>query len=164
MRTLRQVWAKIGLFLLIFLFAYEPAAIASIHKYPESANQVMYRSVQSLRDAQEKAWQIVLYKRVKSGLIQDLHLRIVAFPGNILPHPIPLELYREKLKIGVAEDITYPLNLPENVGEYDLRELLPKIESNSPLRILLPRQKYPIEILLPPFVVKEWRLLLDDNS
>ncbi|MEY3869933.1 MAG: hypothetical protein RLZZ338_3824 [Cyanobacteriota bacterium] len=164
MSRLRQVWLKIGLCLLILIVAYEPSAIASIHKYPESGNQVMYRAVQSLRDAQEKAWQIVLYKRVKFGLIQDLHLRIVGFPGNILPHPIPLELYREKLKIGVAEDITSPLNLPENVGEYDFRELLPQIESNSPLRILLPRPKYPIEILLPPFVVKEWRLLLEDNS
>jgi Protein of unknown function (DUF3122) len=164
MRTLRQVWAKIGLLLLIFLFAYGPNAIASIHKYPETANQVMYRSVQSLRDAQEKAWQLVLYKRVNSGLIQDFHIRIVGFPGSILPHPIPLELYREKLKIGVAEDITSQLNLPENVGEYDFRELITKIESNSPLRILLPRQKHPIEILIPPFIVKEWRLLLDDNS
>jgi len=164
MRTLRQVWAKIGLFLLIFIFTYPPSAIASIHKYPETANQVMYRSVQSLRDAQEKAWQIVLYKRVKSGLIQELHLRIVGFPGNILPHPIPLQLYRENLKLGVAEDITSQLNLPENAGEYDFRELFTKIESNYPLRILLPKKKYPIEILIPPFVVKEWQLLLDDNS
>lgn len=165
MSTFRQVWVKIGLCLLILIFAYAPNAIASIHKYPETANQVMYRSVQSLRDAQEKAWQLVLYKRVNYGLIQDFHLRIVGFPGSILPHPIPVELYREKLKIGVAADLTLDwLNLPENVGEYDFRELITKIESNSPLRILLPREKYPIEILIPPFVVKEWRLLLEDNS
>ncbi len=163
MRTLRRVWLKIGWFLLIFLFAYDPNAIASIHQYPETANQVMYRSVQSLRDTQEKAWQLILYKRVNSGFIQDFNLRIVGFPGSVLPHPIPVELYREKFKLGLAEDITYQLNLPENVGEYDFREIITKIQSNSPLRILLPRQKYPIEILIPPFVIKEWRSLLDHN-
>ena len=56
---------------LYLMFAVSPPAFASIHKYPETADRVMFRSVQSLRDTEDKAWQVVLYKRVKSGVVNS---------------------------------------------------------------------------------------------
>ncbi|MEG4441712.1 DUF3122 domain-containing protein [Microcoleus sp. AT9_B5] len=57
---------------LYLVLAVSPPALASIHKYPETAETVMFRSVQSLRDTDDKAWQVVLYKRVKSGVVKSL--------------------------------------------------------------------------------------------
>jgi hypothetical protein len=57
-------------------------AFASVHTYPESPTQVMYRSLQTLRDETDKAWQTVLYKRLKSSQVDSVHLRLVGFPGT----------------------------------------------------------------------------------
>jgi len=59
-------WVIIPCFLALILGNPIPT-LASIHGYPESPTQTMYRSVQSFRDASHKAWQVVLYKRVNRG-------------------------------------------------------------------------------------------------
>ncbi len=71
-------------FCLYLILAITPPAFASIHKYPETGDRVMFRSVQSLRDNHDKAWQVVLYKRVQSGLVNSFNLRLVGFPGTVL--------------------------------------------------------------------------------
>ncbi|MEG4044127.1 DUF3122 domain-containing protein [Microcoleus sp. Pol17_C1] len=151
-------------FCLYLILASSPPAFASIHKYPETAETVMFRSVQSLRDTDDKAWQVVLYKRVKSGVVKSLNLRLVGFPGTELQHPVPLKVAAGKREIGNANDIWNESGLPINVGEYDFKSIITQVESNRPLRLNLPvKNQKETELLVPPFAVREWRLLLDRN-
>ncbi|MEG5041620.1 MULTISPECIES: DUF3122 domain-containing protein [unclassified Microcoleus] len=149
---------------LYLILAVSPPAFASIHKYPETAETVMFRSVQSLRDTDDKAWQVVLYKRVKSGVVKSLNLRLVGFPGTELQHPFPLKVAAGKREIGNANDIWNESGLPINVGEYDFKSIITQLESNRPLLLNFPvKNQKETELLVPPFAVREWRLLLDRN-
>ncbi|MEG4573767.1 DUF3122 domain-containing protein [Microcoleus sp. N3A4] len=149
---------------LYLILAVNPPAFASIHKYPETADRVMFRSVQSLRDTDDKAWQVVLYKRVKSGVVNSLNLRLVGFPGTELQHPVPLKVAAGDREIGTAKDIWNESDLPINVGEYDFKSIITKLDSNRPLRFNFPvKNQKETELLVPPFAVREWRLLLDRN-
>ncbi|MEG5035007.1 DUF3122 domain-containing protein [Microcoleus sp. AT3-D2] len=147
---------------LYLILASSPPAFASIHKYPETAETVMFRSVQSLRDKDHKAWQVVLYKRVKSGVVKSLNLRLVGFPGTELQHPVPLKVAAGKREIGKANDIWNESDLPINVGEYDFKSIITELESNRPLLLSLPvKNQNETQVLVPPFAVREWRLLLE---
>ena len=160
---LRKIVTIISLCLYLIV-VNSPPALASIHKYPEADERVMFRSVQSLRDNEDKAWQVVLYKRVKSGVVNSLNLRLVGFPGTELEHPLPLKVVAGNQEIGNANDIWSESDLPINVGEYDFKSIIVKLESNRPLRLNLPVKNKPeTELLIPPFSVREWRVLLDTN-
>ena len=149
---------------LYLIFAVSPSAFASIHKYPETADRVMFRSVQSLRDTDDKAWQVVLYKRVKSGVVNSLNLRLVGFPGTELQHPVPLKVAAGNREFGQANDIWSESDLPINVGEYDFKSIITQLESNRPLLLNLPvKNQQETKLLVPPFAVREWRLLSDKN-
>ncbi|MEG4285046.1 DUF3122 domain-containing protein [Microcoleus sp. A006_D1] len=161
---LPKILAVVVLGFFLTLSAGIAPAFASIHKYPETADRVMFRSVQSLRDTDDKAWQVVLYKRVKSGVVNSLNLRLVGFPGTQLQHPVPLQVAAGSREIGKAKDIWSDSDLPINVGEYDFKSIITQLESNRPLRLSLPVKGEPeTALLVPPFSVREWRVLLDTN-
>lgn len=147
---------------LYLILAVNPPALASIHKYPETGDRVMFRSVQSLRDNQDKAWQVVLYKRVRSGRGDSLNLRLVGFPGTQLDHPVALKVVAGNLELALANDIWRKSDLPVNVGEYDFKLMVAQLKSDRPLGLNLPVQgKKDLQILVPTFAVREWRRLLD---
>lgn len=151
-------------FCLYLILAITPPAFASIHKYPETGDRVMFRSVQSLRDNQDKAWQVVLYKRVRSGLVNSFNLRLVGFPGTELQHPVPLTVAAGDREFGTANDIWSESDLPINVGEYDFKSIITQVETDRPLRLSLSvKGDRDRELLVPPFAVREWRLLLDKS-
>lgn len=162
-----DVWCKIVTIISLCLYltiARIPPALASIHKYPETADRVMFRSVQSLRDNDDKAWQVVLYKRVKSGTVTSVNLRLVGFPDIELIHPADLTVVAGKTEIGKADDIWTQANLPVNVGEYNFRSIVMKLESNRPLQLNFPvKGTIDTKLLVPPFAVREWRLLLEQS-
>jgi hypothetical protein len=62
-----------------------PPAQASLHTYRERPGQVTVRSQQSLRDARDRAWQAVAFKRWQQGQYQGTYLRLVGFPGGDNP-------------------------------------------------------------------------------
>ncbi|NJK75457.1 MAG: DUF3122 domain-containing protein [Richelia sp. CSU_2_1] len=163
----KDFWRKLVTIITLCLcltIAPSPPALASIHKYPETGDRVMFRSVQSLRDNDGKAWQVVLYKRVKLGLVNSVNLRLIGFPGIELIHPADLTVIAGKTEIGKADDIWADSDLPVNVGEYDFRSLVMKLESNRPLQLNLPvKGTTDTELLVPPFAVREWRLLLEKS-
>jgi Protein of unknown function (DUF3122) len=151
-------------FCLYLTIANSPTALASIYKYPETVDRVMYRSVQSLRDNDDRAWQIVLYKRVQSGTVNSLNLRLVGFPGTELLHPVPLKIAAGKIEIGKTKDIWSESDLPINVGEYDFKPIVAQLQTDRPLRLSLSvRGDRGTELLVLPFAVKEWRSLLDKS-
>ena len=98
---------RVGLILCLCLSvgSYE-TAIASVHTYPEASGQVMYRSQQSLRDASGKAWQAVLFERLKLGQVECVHLRLVGFPGiTELAHPKQLQITTGTGEVWMVADV-----------------------------------------------------------
>lgn len=153
-----------GLFLCLYLMVdNSKPAMASVHTYPEGSGQVMYRSLQSLRDGSDNAWQAILFKRIKSGQVDDLHLRLVGFPGiTELAHPSPLQITTGTEKAWTAVDVLVGSSLPNNVGEYDLLQVMTQLDKNTPLRLSLPlKSQQIVDLLVPPFAVQEWRQVFD---
>jgi hypothetical protein len=158
-------WRKIVTIVTLCLcltIANNAPAFASIHEYPETGDRTMFRSVQSLRDNEDKAWQVVLYKRVRSGIVYSFNLRLVGFPGIQLQHPVALKVVAGNLPVGMAKDIWSESDLPVNVGEYDFKSIVAELESDRPLQLNLPvKGKKDLGLLVPTFAVREWRRLLD---
>ncbi len=163
-RRLRQ--QLMGLLLcLFFLFGHSSAVLASIHRYPEGTNQVMYRSKQSLRDRSGLSWQVVLFKRLKFGKLDTLHLRLVGFPGLVeVTHQKPLYLVGGTGKTWSAKDVT-DLSLPNNVAEYDVLDVITQLKKNTPLQFSLALKEDKVaELVIPPFVVREWQTVLSRDE
>jgi len=154
-------------FLIVLLSLYfilgNPAPVfASIHRYPEGSDRVMYRSKLSLRDRRDRSWQVILFKRVAFGQVESLHLRLVGFPGGVeVAHRAPLTLTTATGKTWRAEDVV-DLSLPPNVGEYDLAPVLLELEGTPAIELSLPLTTESAEIPAPPFVVREWQQLFDN--
>lgn len=162
----------IGVLLFLVVISGSPAALASIHTYPEGQERVMYRSLQTLRDRSNRAWQVVLFKRMQSDQVESLHLRLVGFPGvTELEHPQPLQITTGTEQVWQAPDALRGGEFDPNVGEYDVLAMLTQLDSNTPLRLAMPVKQraitpsqFPegvIELPIPPFVVQEWRQLVD---
>lgn len=133
-------------------------AIASVHTYPEGENQTMFRSLQTLRDESDQAWQFVLFKRVHSGQVESIHLRVVGFPGaGELEHPADLQILSPLQTWTAADVLPENSSFPANVGEYNARDIITNLPSDAPLKLELPAIKSKVAIAVPPFVVKEWR-------
>jgi hypothetical protein len=167
-RRLKSYWLQ-SLLLATFCcwLWFTPPVLASIHPYPEADGWFMWRSLQTLRDEADHAWQLVLFKRVKDGVVREMHLRLVGFPGAAeLEHGRSLEIITPRDTLWTAPDVFTQTNLSPalagNVGEYDVLQVVPNIESDRPLRLQLPlKNQQNLELTLPPFAVKEWRKLVD---
>lgn len=168
-------------------------AIAAMHTYPDGAGQVMVRSLQTLRDDRDRAWQLVLFKR-KHMALETIHLRLVGFPGRVqIQHPAPLQVLNfarawaaddqvstqavarcnavEASQTGYPEasfahrscsersDESDSTLLPANVGEYDVRAVMHELTANAPLHLVIALEDGPSEVTVPPFVVREWRMV-----
>ena len=161
MRKFNWIFTLIlSLYLIIF---NSESALASIHTYPESSTQIMYRSQQSLRDISDRAWQAILYKRIESGQLKTLRLRLVGFPEMVkLARPQELQIITGTGKFWNAENVLINSSFPANVGEYNFLEVMKNLDYDTPLRLNLSLQDSSrAEIVVPIFAVKEWRKLFD---
>ncbi|MGG6297290.1 DUF3122 domain-containing protein [Leptolyngbya sp. AN02str] len=156
----------------IALTAVPTTAWASIHRYPEAEGRVMFRSLQTLRDETGRAWQTVLFKRVEQGMVQSVSLRLVGFPGEpLLAHPRSLSVGNgsttwqapDRFEVSHLDPA-----LADTVGEYDVWPILTELSSNAPLTLNLPIQSSvqsgSVQLVVPPFAVREWRQLLDASD
>jgi hypothetical protein len=148
--------------LLLVLLLPAPPALALLHTHPEGNGVAVVRSLESLRDLDDQSWQVVGYREGPPG--GPLRLRIVGYPGKVrLDHPTPL-LVRSGAFAWELEDLT--LANPQlaadgrsAAAEFDLAPLLADLSQNRPLRLQL-RGVFS-ELVVPPFVVGEWRQLPD---
>jgi hypothetical protein len=153
----------LGVLVLLFLiglgsFTAQPVA-ASLRQMEEAPGQVLYQSRHTLRDSTGKSWQVVLYKRVKAGSLDSINLRLVGFPGvDQFTHPQPLQITTGDGEVLTAADSFAAQSPAPNVGEYNLKEVLPELPTNLPVRLLLPLlSNQSREIRVPPPVVLEWQ-------
>lgn len=162
-RSIYPPWRTFILSLLILCSVWSvgpEAALASVHTYAEQPGQVTYRSRQSVRDSQDRAWQAIAFKRLRAGQLQGVYLRLVGFPGAIVVAP------EEPIQVlsAVSQQWQLPWDLgnqvqafPESVGQYDLQPLLTDLDSPLPLEIQIPlRDAHPAHLKVPPFILKEW--------
>ena len=146
--------------LLVLLFLFKPLRVFAEIAETEINGQLINASSEFLRDLDFETWQLVAYK---SPLYEDkLILRVIGYPGNLrIDHPTGLSVVSGR-KQWLLEDKTL-LNLElandgrQAAAEFDLEELVQKIDKNRPLRLSL-RGVFS-ELPVPPFVVKEWRSL-----
>ena len=146
---------------------FQGEAAASIHTYPEAATQTMYRSRLSVQDNQNQAWQLILFKRLASGQVQDFNLRLVGFPGQVaIAHPSPLTLEDSHQHQWFADDITLqdPQLEPvtQSVGQYDVLMMMQTLDYAERMELKVTLENDDSRILIvPQYMVKEWLQLQD---
>jgi hypothetical protein len=152
---------------LVFFLAWPRPALASIHSYPESEQQIMYRSRLSLRDNQDQAWQTILFKRLKAGQVIDFQLRLISFPGQAtLQHPLPLQITQgSNLTWELADQTLLDPQLQpvlDSLGQYDAKPFILGLEYPQTLRISIAlNDQESRELMVPPYVLREWLQLKD---
>jgi len=146
------------------LLAPQPAD-AQLHAHSDEVGQPVLRSLESLRDLDDRSWQLVAYREGPPG--GTLKLRIVGYPGRVrLDHPTPLTVRSGRRRWQLA-DLT--LSNPqlasdgrEAAAEFNLAPLIADLQQNRSLRLALPGVFR--ELPVPPFVVAEWRSLEGDQG
>ena len=157
----------ITLFFLILgshLFILEPAN-AVIQKQQEAPGQMLYQSRHTLRDGTGKSWQVVLFKRVKDDQIDTIDLRLVGFPNQaVFLHPQGLEIMTSQGRLFQAEDQFAKKSPAPNVGEYNLKEILPQLSSTEQVKLHLPLEGQQQTLILPSPIILEWQELIKQEK
>jgi Protein of unknown function (DUF3122) len=163
LRPQQWLWAVLIGVLLVVCSPFP--AIAAITQLEESPGQLLYQSRQTLHDQTGKSWQVVAFKRIYPDGRAMLSLRLVGFPGAVeLDHTQPLTLATALGQTLTAKDVTsaisqHPPTLG-NVGEYDLKPVLPQLRSDIPLQLTLPvLAGSAIELPIPSRAIQEWQIL-----
>ncbi len=157
-----KIMLIIGLVFLILVYQGSftvNSANALIREIEEAPNQIVYQAKHTLRDQERKPWQVVFYKRLTSGEVDTINLRLVGFPGSVeFTHPQPLKISYGQDKISLARDNFAEKAPATNVGEYQFPEVLFSIKTNAKVFLYLPlktNQQARIKIPLP--VLLEWQ-------
>ena len=145
---------------ILISFLFNPLKVYAEIAETEINGELINASSEFLRDLDFETWQLVAYK---SPLFENkLILRVIGYHGNLrIDHPTGLRVESGR-KYWLLEDKTL-LNVElandtrQAAAEFDLDELIQKIDKNRPLRLSL-SGVFP-ELPVPPFVVKEWRSL-----
>ncbi len=139
--------------------------LAQLHEHPSETGSPVLRSLVSLRDLDDQAWQLVAYRDGPPGA--PLRLRVVGYPGKVrLDHPSSLKVRSGPFEWEL-EDVTLESSALGKDGrsaaaEFDLGPLLAELTRNRPLRLRL--QGVFTELPVPPFVVAEWRSLVESPA
>jgi hypothetical protein len=145
-------------------FILEPAN-ATIGQQQEAPGQMLYQSRHSLRDETGTAWQVVLFKRVKNDQIDTINLRLVGFPNQAaFLHPKGLEIMTSQGRLFQAEDQFAKKSPAANVGEYNLKEILPQLPSTEQVKLHLPLEGQQRTLNLPSPILLEWQELIKQEK
>lgn len=164
-RPLSRFFLKISLVLLCLSLGLTPFTLpseASIRRQEEAPGQILYQSRQSLRDQNGQPWQVILFKRVKAGVVDRVDLRLVGYPDQVkFSHPAPLAIAFDQQQHTIHREAAdqFATRAPApNVGQFDLQPLLSTLPSDRPITLHLPSDR-PVTLEIPPAVVLEWHLV-----
>ena len=138
-------------------------AQAQLHTHLDENGTEVVRSLESLRDLDYQSWQVVAYRTGPPGPQAPLTLRIVGYPGKVrLDHPTPLQVSAGRRHWDLTDITTANPRLAADsrdaAAEFDLRPLIDDLHKDRPLRLAL--SGVFVELPVPPFVVAEWRSLV----
>ncbi len=141
-----------------------PSATAAIRQLEEAPGQIVYQSRQTLKDQHGNGWQAVAFKRIRPDGQSSFELRLVGFPGVVeIDRTQPLTLTNSLGKTLTAADVSSTIfteaTQPEpNVGQYDLQPLLPQLQMNIPLKLILPTlNAEAVSLSISPLLIEEWQ-------
>lgn len=163
MRLRAALSASLCLVCLLAGLALAPApAAAQLHAHSDERGRPVLRSLESLRDLDYQSWQVVAYREGPPG--GALKLRIVGYPGKVrLDHPTALAVWSGRRRWQLADLTLANAQLAADArsaaAEFDLAPLIAELSQNRPLRLSLPGVF--TELPVPPFVVAEWRSLVN---
>ena len=147
------------------LFASANKSYADSKVTSNDQKKEIKRSLESLKDLDYQTWQIIVYPSVQDS--KNLILRIVGYPGSLrIDHPTNL-IVNSGMKTWNLKDITKNSKikvetLNDSTAEFDLTNLIADLDKNRPLRLSLPGLINDLPI--PPYLVSEWRTLIDEND
>lgn len=159
-KTLAKLALILGLAVLLMGWWATPTALGDVQFFKE-ADQWLYQSRQTLEDTTGNQWDVAALKQMDEGeqgfylqvmtsspqvqLDAAQSLRLTTAAGEWLKAP---NLTRQKF-IGALP--------PANIGQYDLRNLLPKLKEVPSLTLKLPTKgEEPITLFIPADVLDEW--------
>jgi len=153
-----------GLLSLALLIGGPGLAMAQVHAHSDEQGAPVVRSLESLRDLDYQSWQVVAYRSGPPGPEAPLTLRIVGYPGKVrLDHPTALQVSAGRRHWDLADITTANPKLANDsrdaAAEFDLKPLIDDLHKDRPLRLALPGVF--VELPVPPFVVAEWRSLVE---
>ena len=147
---------------LLLSFIFNPLEVLAEVAETEINGELINASSEFLRDLDFETWQLVAYK---SPLLEDkLILRVIGYPGNLrIDHPTGLRVESGRKQWLLTDKTLSNIELANDgrqaAAEFDLDELIQNIDKNRPLRLSL--SGVFSELPVPPFVVKEWRSLIN---
>tara|TARA_Y100001968_G_scaffold212974_1_gene196041 strand:- start:1230 stop:1730 length:501 start_codon:yes stop_codon:yes gene_type:complete len=151
------------LFLIYCCFFYKTKNVLADVNFNGTDQEIeIKRSLESLRDLDYQTWQLIVYPISNSS--KTLILRIVGYPGSLrMDHPSDL-LVSSGRKNWYLQDITMRSKahigvLNDSAAEFDLSPLIADLDKNRPLRLILPGLIN--ELPIPPYLVGEWRTLIN---
>jgi hypothetical protein len=137
-------------------FSYHKPAFAAIRQQEEIPGQLLYQARHSLTDNQGQTWQIILFKRVKDGTVKDVDLRLVGFPEQVnFIHPQALTITTSSGEEFSAPDLFSEKAPANNVGQYDMKDILMDLTQEKSLKISLPVAEN-LSLNIPNPVLLEW--------
>ena len=139
-------------------------AVATISTIEEAPGQILSQSRHQLRDDKGNVWQVILFKRVKGDDSPSIHLRLVAFPGTAnFAHPQPLKIITKNGNIFDIKDVFAEQAPADNVGEYNINNILGKLPNAAAIDIsLVMKDNQIVELKIPPEVILEWQIIAHD--
>lgn len=153
----RLCWMLGLLFCLNAIFA--PSSFADVRQHEFVPGEITYQSRQSMRDIDQRPWQVVLFKKVRGEVVSSIELRLVGFPEHIeFNHPDALVIHTRTGQDFQAVD-QFAENAPTpNVGQYDLTDILERLPMDEPIVLELPTQQG-VVLKIPVSVILEWKLI-----
>tara|TARA_B100000214_G_C23731152_1_gene518852 strand:+ start:80 stop:583 length:504 start_codon:yes stop_codon:yes gene_type:complete len=163
--------SKVSRFIVAFvffcfcIFANSENTFAASKINNSDQSQEIKRSFESLRDLDYQTWQIIVYPT--SRVSKNLILRIVGYPGSLrFDHPTNL-IVNSGRKRWELKDITLKNKvnseaMDDSTAEFDISPLISELDKNRPLRLCLPGLINDLPI--PPYLVSEWRSLVERND
>ena len=133
-----------------------------------SPEVLIYHAQHSIKDRQQRAWQIILFPETNKSSPTKYYLRLVGFPGLVdFNHPQPLEIITSTGSILMANDVYAKKNPAINVGQYDMTEIINELPNKGSIKLICPasnssnikKNSSAIALSISASILTEWQWL-----
>ena len=160
------------LFTISFTSISDPAW-ALLREHHQSPGVLRYHVQHSIKDKQQRAWQVILFPEDRESTASKYYLRLVGFPNLVeFMHPQPLEIVTSKGNVLIAPDAFANGTPSANVGQYEVTDILPQLTNEGSLKLIFSLLQSDREALrrgqvrfqdvtlkITPEMIAEWQML-----
>ena len=140
-------------------------AYALLREHHQSPGVLRYHAQHSIKDKQQRAWQVILFPEDKNNTDTKYYLRLVGFPGLVeFVHPQPLEIITSEGNLLTAPDVFANTTPASNVGQYDVTDILSQFPSKGSVKLIFSlfkedRTVQDMALNIDPTIMTEWQWL-----